>query len=1237
MKRISLRNLGLLAAGVLCFTVSLLLEKVSFYSVTRHGTVRRFEQTLQEKELYMYGLFDQIEATADSGFTGNLFASLDSRFRPLVEGRGIDLFLYKGDTLKFWTSNFVQTDLLTAGTGAENEVVLMGSGWYVKKERITGDWRITGLILIKKEYPYQNRFLQNTFQDDFHVPAGTEMDTTFSETGQVIHDSWKKKLFSLDFSRIAKYSPLQSDGSLVLYFLGILLFLLYIRNLIRGIKDPAWKNAGILMAALVLLVLNAILFNMHIPDQISNLEIFLPERYAASYLFPTLADLSITSFFIFFLAYLFYTEFSMPAKTGGTTRHIFQVIFFTGLILYFQLIVSVFRSLVVNSSISFETYRVLDISAYTFIGLLILAFHFTALTLLMDKYFSIFRPAFTRMNLALHVFFMGSGVWLSGYMIGGGPDFILTVDIMLVTGVIAVIRGKQFIPYRHSGIILLLFLYSIMSVYQIVVYSAEKKQNEKMVLAVELSAEHDPVAELLLSDLEERIANDRELEYLIVDGYIDELAVDDYLISTYFNGFWEKYDLQFTLCMPTDSLYIEPHIDVWYPCHEFFDSLQNANGTRLPGSRFYYMDNKNGRISYMASFDYFSADSTQTATLFLELDSRLITEALGYPELLLSDRMRKNFVSGEYPYAKYSNGELIIQSGDYSYNLRSDEYSSGNEEFEFTSSNGYRHLAYNMDPNNTIVVSSPEVSLLNILITFTYIFVFFYLLVTLILLIINIPLLKKSFQLNIKNKIQYTMIGVLVLSLLLIGGGTIFFSIRQYSARQNSDLSEKIQSVYIEARHMLEFERTLTREWQAVGYLNLDELLMKFSNVFYTDINLYDPEGNILATSRSEIFENNLLGPKMHPAAYRELAVNHVAEYVHEEQIGSLKYQSAYVPFRNSDNKLLAYLNLPYFTRQEALTMEISNLVVAVANFYVLLIAISVLIAVFISRQITQPLRMIQSKFGKIRLGGTNEKIQYEGRDEIGNLVEEYNHMVDELALSAEKLARSERESAWREMAKQIAHEIKNPLTPMKLSVQHLQRSFSEDPEKQEKNLQRFTRTLIEQIDNLSAIATEFSNFAQMPRANNEEVDLEEKINKICELFLNTEQIKIETGFRHARPAIVYADREHLSRVFINLIKNAIQSIPDNREGKIGVSLETTGSEAIIRIMDNGKGIPDELGDKLFQPNFTTKSSGMGMGLAIVKNIIENAGGSIRYETELGKGTTFIVQFPLYRSEITNE
>ncbi|MFC2115333.1 PAS domain-containing sensor histidine kinase [Bacteroidota bacterium] len=1236
MNKSAKRNLGLLAAALVCIILTLLLEHLSFYSMSESGRIRRFEKTLLEKELYLYQLFEDIEEKLAGVDTELYFSVLNTQIEDRIDGRGLEILVFEKDSLVFWSGNSASVEGLV--DKRDQELVFLGNNWSIRKERVEGSRTIVGLILIKHDYPYENQFLKNSFHEDFHLPGGTRIQTEPTGKGHLIRDSWKKDLFELDYSLVPKYSPFQSYLSLALYFLGIFLFLLYVRHLVKSIANPSWKNTGILLGAFVLILLNAVLLKIPVPGQIADLYIFSPELFASSNLFPSLADLLTTSFFIFFLAYIFYTDYSLGDKYKSRVFQVIQILFFLGLVFYFQIIILLFRSLVVHSSISFETFRVLDISIFTFLGLFVLALHFATFTILLDKFFSLFRPVDTIRKLGIYVFVFAVLTWLAGFMQPGGPDLILILLITVIVGVIALIRGSGLPKFKYSSFVLLIFLYSLISVYQITTYSKDQRLNEKMVLALDLSAEHDPVAEMLLPELELDISTDQELAYMIHEGYTDQMVIDDYLRGNYFNGFWEKYDMHFTLCTPKDSLYIEPYEYLWYPCYDFFEDLNKENRIKIPGTRFYFADNLSGRISYFAAFKYYSADSVSEASLFLELDSRLVAEELGYPELLLRDRPRKEiFFRHDYTYAKYSNGQLITQSGDYSYSLKPDPFTSGEEEFEYSSSVGYEHLAYNLDQYNTIVVSNEKVSLLSIAITFTYIFVFFYIILTLNLLAVNIPFLKRSLQLNIKNKIQYTMIGLLLLSLLLIGGGTILFSIRQYKERHFDNLSEKIQSVYIEVLHKLEFEAELSRDWQGGGYANLDELLKKFSNVFFTDINLYDPQGDLLATSRSEIFENRLICPRIHPAAYQELAIRNAAEFVHEENIGSLRYLSAYVPFRNSDNKMLAYLNLPYFTRQRVLTMEISNLVVAVVNFYVLLITISILIAVFISAKITQPLRMLQSKFGKITFGKINEKIQYNARDEIGVLVREYNHMVDELADSAGKLARSERESAWREMAKQIAHEIKNPLTPMKLSVQHLQRSSEEDPAKQKKNLQRITKTLIEQIDHLSAIATEFSNFAQMPKANNEEVNLEVKIGKITELFLNTEQIKIDTSFDLVRPAIVFADPEQLSRVFINLLKNAIQSIPEGREGKIAIRLETNQNVARVKVMDNGRGIPEVLSDKLFQPNFTTKSSGMGMGLAIVKNIIENAGGSILYETELEQGTTFIVELPLYSGQKSHD
>jgi nitrogen fixation/metabolism regulation signal transduction histidine kinase len=236
---------------------------------------------------------------------------------------------------------------------------------------------------------------------------------------------------------------------------------------------------------------------------------------------------------------------------------------------------------------------------------------------------------------------------------------------------------------------------------------------------------------------------------------------------------------------------------------------------------------------------------------------------------------------------------------------------------------------------------------------------------------------------------------------------------------------------------------------------------------------------------------------------------------------------------------------------------------------------------------------------------------------------------VDELAVSADLLARSERESAWREMAKQVAHEIKNPLTPMKLNIQHLQRFRGEGQEYQA-YVNRIAQTLINQIDTLSDIATEFSNFAQIPTAMKQVFILTRQIGKVIELYENHDRIKISFDEGDCGNVMINADREQLSRALINLIKNGIQAIPEEREGKIRISLKRKAHNVIIAVADNGTGISLELQEKMFSPNFTTKSSGMGLGLAIVKNIAENFNGRVWYETVIHEGTTFFLEIPVF-------
>lgn len=310
----------------------------------------------------------------------------------------------------------------------------------------------------------------------------------------------------------------------------------------------------------------------------------------------------------------------------------------------------------------------------------------------------------------------------------------------------------------------------------------------------------------------------------------------------------------------------------------------------------------------------------------------------------------------------------------------------------------------------------------------------------------------------------------------------------------------------------------------------------------------------------------------------------------------------------------------------------------ALLNLYVFLLLAALAVAIAVGNSITKPLVTIGHKLQELKLGN-NEPLEWNGQDEIGQLVHAYNLMIEEVERSAELLRRSEREDAWREMARQVAHEIKNPLTPMKLSIQYLQRAYQHDPEQALPLINNVAGTLIEQIDTLTRIAGEFSHFAQMPRQEKEVFDFAALVRGIGKLF-EMEQADRNTTIICDIPDVemlVFADRSQLTRVVNNLMKNAIQSIPEERTGKVSPVLRVQNRSVLLAVEDNGSGIPKELQSKVFYPNFTTKSSGMGLGLAMCKNIVDASDGRIWFETQENIGTTFFVELPLVQEHLYNQ
>jgi nitrogen fixation/metabolism regulation signal transduction histidine kinase len=370
----------------------------------------------------------------------------------------------------------------------------------------------------------------------------------------------------------------------------------------------------------------------------------------------------------------------------------------------------------------------------------------------------------------------------------------------------------------------------------------------------------------------------------------------------------------------------------------------------------------------------------------------------------------------------------------------------------------------------------------------------------------------------------------------------------------------------------------------------------------------------------------------MEPTAFNELSNQKSIRFIQEEKIANFNFLSIYVPVNDDNGNTYAYLNIPYLNSQSELNQEISGFLATLINLNAFIFLIAGAIAYLATERITASFSLISEKMKAINIGKHNEVIQWNRNDEIGVLVNEYNKMVEKLEQSAKALAQSEREGAWREMARQVAHEIKNPLTPMKLSIQYLQKATSNKAANVEELTNKVTTTLIEQIEQLSRIAGDFSQFANIGNVNLDYFNLNEVLSNLIQLHSAQEKVTIQWT-KTSDSNIIFADKTQISRLFSNLIINAIEACENKSEANIIIDQTiNTKHELITTITDNGDGIDEAMKNKIFTPNFTTKTSGTGLGLAISKGIVEKANGNIYFTTQKNIGTSFIVVLPLAKA-----
>ena len=1187
-------DLAYFFAGLAFLFSALCFQWIFFDGLNKKNLQKHLEVILHKKEHLLISAIDEIKKSSRGNESYLLLAE---KFEKDPSYLGLSFYVYEKDSLIYWSDNSIpiqetlRNSLRSSSPGFEK----IGNCWVEKLASGNQELTYVGMIRVKQAYPFENEFLKNEFEKEFHVPTGTGI--TFDRTEAPIFSASGQYLFSLKVTDDPPLSATQHTILFLLFFTGFLLLLMALFNLY--IRFEAFFSNKVILTCCILvniILIRFVQFYFKVPSVIYNSEFFGPTFYSSSAFFPSLGDILVNSLLLLFVAAIFYRMFPFIWRWSEQARfkRYFWLLFLLVIVfgsLYLTLLV--INNLVLNSTIVLDLQDISSLEGNSFVGFIVIGLVFLS--------FFLFVLALLKMGLALLF-----------------PKKVFETE------------GSHRPRLSFSVVVSSIVFFAVIATFQLNLSNERKEQEKRKLLAVKLGTERDPLAEIVFSGIEKKLFSDTILTRLLSGSTLlhDEHQADSLrtlIKRRYFGDFWNNYFIQITFCTEKKHLRIQPQNYI-VGCNSYFQNAISEYGEPTLARNLFYLNYGYGYKNYIAYRDPGPdiKKNQEYATVYIELSSKLVFKDLGYPDLLVDKRQTSLPDITGYSYAFYRNNNLVQRVGGYHYGMTLDHILSGTQRNpHFYKKDGQSHYCYPVNFSTMLIISKKEAGLFDELAPFSYLFIAFSILTIVFIGIFRFSSLFSGTIFQLGDRLQVWMTGILVCSLIVIGGLSVNYIIRLNAEKNKDNLSDRAFSILVELQHKLGSSDSLDQE----NSETLPDLLTKLSNVFFTDVNLFSPEGRLLASSRQQIYEEKLISSRMNTQAYSDLVIKRRAILIQKEKIGTQDYYSAYVPFYNDANKLIGYLNVPAFARQEDLKREVSAFLVTFINSYVFIIIIGIFLSLVVSNYIIRPLRMLTGKISQLKLGDPVEKLKWEGKDEIGRLVIEYNRMTGELAKSADLLAKSERESAWRQMARQIAHEIKNPLTPMKLSVQHLEKAWNENATDWDSRLTRFTRMMTEQIDTLSSIASEFSDFAQMPPALIERLDLNELVGNIMEMYSDASPVQF-SFIPTAPEKYINADRKQFIRVFTNLINNSIQAISDQKSGIIRIQILEDNGQYIITLEDNGVGIDPSQADRIFLPDFTTKTSGSGLGLAIVKSIILEAGGTITFFSIPGHGTTFTLTFP---------
>lgn len=1217
MKKLPFKLYFIFISGFLCAIFSYFLSQSNNYTTKELVIVA--EERLHEKENIAKSHLDLISNALNTIKPSELFLKYNG-ISDLYKNEGIAVYVFNNDSLCYWSDNQPAVDLFAYTNETDVQLIKIRNGWYEyikQKTEKSSNYSVIALISIKPEYDFENRYLNNNFSKWLNLPENTKLVTPINYLEHAVKSKFGPPLFEVSREDVLFKNKSTNTYVCFLYVIACILFLWSLYLFIKAKIDN--EILRVIAFSSACLAIRSLMIYCKIPAAFYNAALYDAKIFAdaSSFYFSYLGDVLINSGVIFLIATIIYKVPKGVSIKNNFLQLTVDALFVAIIIISSLQIRLLIFSLVNNSTISYNINELFNFSAYSLVGILSVGFLIFSFYLCVEKFIMMYidHRNFIGILFAFLITCVATAFVLSKSNQSHVFDYLWPLLLVLISYFLR--RYKASYNFINIGLIVLTSTFIVSTLFS--KYEQINKKQTYEAISLGLTDRQDVVAENEFNKIAAAIKSDAQLKNLLSLLPLSNEQIEQNIRQRNFSGYFERYEIVMSL-FKNDCTPIFIHLNSMYLNEDYFKEQIEKEGSQTICDDLYFIDKDKKSIRYIAKIDIEDVNKNpeKTFRLFIQLEPKLAVNLGAFPDLLLDKSLENKLESKQISYAVYESNKLLNTFGEYQYPLfvKNNTYIPSNND-------SYQHFIYPIKNNVSIVISDKEFGVWGRFTSNSYLFIFFALLV-LSAVWFNSLVIKRSERFSsLNNRIQFILVSIVVLSLAAVVIGTVWVVTSQFELKNQKDLVLKSQSVLKELQQTVGQQDALEPNYRD----NTTFRLKRLAQLFGSDISLFNKKGMLYATSQPAIYEQGLVSKFMNPSAYMSFMKGVLANYTQKENIGSLNYLSAYIPFYSKNDKLLGYINLPYFARQKDLEKELTAYLTTLINIYTILFAITTLIALLVSNLLTKPLRIIKQQISNIQFGKFNEALQWQSKDEIGNLVAEYNNMLIKLEKSSELLAQSERESAWREMAKQVAHEIKNPLTPMKLNIQHLQRVVETHPDDITDRVNKVSKMLIEQIDTLSHIATEFSNFAKLPTTNLEVVNICDVLQSVSNLFQqNTE---CEISLTAPESLFIMADKDQCLRIFTNLLKNAEQSIPENRKGKIEITALADENNVTIKVKDNGCGIAEELTHRLFIPNFTTKTTGTGLGLAMVKNSVVSFNGTISFETDINFGTTFILVFPV--------